>query len=95
MEKRLIKVDELATMFGLSAKSLRNKLAKNAARPFPIRPIRVGGAIRFDMKDVEAFLELQKSEGGDMPPDQGGDDDGGAGSMPDLPGETVAKKQAV
>lgn len=81
MEKRLYTVNEVADMFGLSARSLRNKIAPKASHPFPIRPIRVGGAVRFDIKDIEAYLQAQKNAEGI---------NGGISSMPDLPGEAVA-----
>lgn len=91
-DKRLYSVKEVAFMLGLSAASLRNKIAPKALRPFPIRPIRVGGSVRFDIQDIEAYLQLQKKAPGAMPTSNEGGADGGCRAVPDLPGEAGAQE---
>ena len=90
-ERRLFTIAETAVMLGLSAGTIRNRVAPNATKPFPIPVIRIGGAIRFDVKDIERFLDLQKGLSGVNPsPEQGGNH-GGSNSVSDLPAEAVAK----
>ena len=61
-ERRLFTIKETAVMLGMSAGTIRNRVAPNAAKPFPIPVTRIGGAIRFDVKDIERFLQEQKQE---------------------------------
>lgn len=89
MEKRLYSVNEVATMLGLSATSLRNKVAPSAARPFPIKPIRVGGAVRFDIRDIETYLQSQKDEYDALTSAKKRRKNGRARSVSDLPEETI------
>jgi hypothetical protein len=78
-------------MLGLAVGTIRNRVAPNSKKPFPIPVIRVGGAIRFDVKDIENFLRLQKAYSSvNPPPDQGGNH-GGNGSVSDMPSEAIGK----
>jgi len=90
-ERRLFTIAETAVMLGLAVGTIRNRVAPNSKKPFPIPVIRVGGAIRFDVKDIENFLRLQKAYSSvNPPPDQGGNH-GGNGSVSDMPGEAIGK----
>jgi len=58
--KRLLTITEAASYLGLSRNHLYNKCAPGAKDPFPVRPIRVGRAVRFDLRDLDRFIESQK-----------------------------------
>ena len=49
-------------MFNRSVKSLQNRLTPTASYPFQIRHIRVGSAIRFDIRDIELYLQEIEQE---------------------------------
>jgi predicted DNA-binding transcriptional regulator AlpA len=90
-ERRLFTIAETAVMLGLSAGTIRNRVAPNATKPFPIPVIRIGGAIRFDIKDIERFLKLQKDLSGVNPSQYQGGENGGNGSVSDMQGEAIGK----
>jgi predicted DNA-binding transcriptional regulator AlpA len=90
-ERRLFTIKETAVMLGMSAGTIRNRVAPNAVKSFPIPVIRVGGAIRFDIKDIERFLKLQKDLSGVNPSQYQGGKNGGNGSVSDMPGQAVVR----
>lgn len=55
--KRLLTVREAATFLNISEQYIRNRMSKNAEHPFPIKAKRIGSAVRFDIKDLEAYIE--------------------------------------
>ena len=55
--KRLLTVREAATFLNISEQYIRNCMSKNAERPFPVKPKRIGSAVRFDIRDLEAYVE--------------------------------------
>lgn len=55
--KRLLKVEEAAVYLGLSARTLYNRCAPKAMSPFPVKPKRVGKALRFDLRDLDAYID--------------------------------------
>ena len=55
--KRLLTVRETAAFLNISEQYIRNCMSKNAERPFPVKPKRIGGAVRFDIRDLEAYVE--------------------------------------
>ena len=55
--KRLLTVREAATFLNISEQYIRNCLSRNAERPFPVKPKRIGSAVRFDIKDLERFCD--------------------------------------
>jgi len=61
-ERRLFTIAETAANArALRVGTIKNRVAPNSKKPFPIPVIRVGGAIRFDVKDIENFLPVAKS----------------------------------
>jgi len=56
-EKRLLSVEEAACYLGLSPRTLYNGVAPKSKKPFPIKPKRIGGAVRFDIRDLERFID--------------------------------------
>lgn len=55
--KRLLNVEEAAIYLGLSARTLYNRCAPKAADPFPVKPKRVGKALRFDIRELDRFID--------------------------------------
>ena len=55
--KRLLTVKEAATYLNLSEQYIRNRLSKTAEQPFPVRPKRIGTAVRFDILDLEKYVD--------------------------------------
>ena len=56
---RLLTVKNTASYLGISAQTIYNALT---ARKFPIRPLRLGRAVRFDIKDLDSYIEGLKNE---------------------------------
>ena len=67
IEKRFLSVKDLAEYLSIKEQSIYNRLAKKAKYPFPIRPVRRdrsspwGKSLRFDIKDVNRYIESQKT----------------------------------
>ena len=55
--KRLLSVEETATYLGLSPRTIYNAVARRSKRPFPVKPKRIGRLIRFDIGDLERYIE--------------------------------------
>ena len=55
--KRLLNVEETATYLGLSPRTIYNAVARKSKRPFPVKPKRIGRLIRFDIRDLERYIE--------------------------------------
>jgi hypothetical protein len=59
---RLLTVDQAAKYLGLSAKTIRNGLGPKAAKPFPIKPVKLAGRVLFRREDLDkAIDELGKN----------------------------------
>ena len=54
---RLLGIDDAAAYLGISGKTIRNGLTKNAERPFPVKPRRFGRRVLFNRKDLDAFAD--------------------------------------
>ena len=54
---RLLGVDLAAEYLGLSPKTIRNGLARDAERPFPVKPKRYGRRVLFDIRDLDAYVD--------------------------------------
>jgi hypothetical protein len=54
---RLLTVDEAAFYLGISAKTLRNGLGPKAAKPFPVRPVKVAGRVVFRRDDLDNYID--------------------------------------
>ena len=59
-KKRLLSVEETADYLGLSPRTLYNCIAPKAKRPFPVKPVRVGKLVRFDLRDLDKFIDSGK-----------------------------------
>jgi len=56
-QRRLLPVEAAAAYLGISPKTIRNGLGPKAAKPFPIRPVRVSGRVLFRKDDLDAFID--------------------------------------
>lgn len=54
MEKRLLGIEELGEYLGIRPQTIRNQLSLGT---FPIPAKKVCGRVKFDLRDVEKFLE--------------------------------------
>jgi predicted DNA-binding transcriptional regulator AlpA len=55
--KRLLNVEETAHYLGMAPRSLYNAIAPKSKKPFPVKPKRIGKLVRFDIRDLDAFVE--------------------------------------
>ena len=53
----LVSIEEAARMLGISPRTIRNQLTRNAVRQFPVRPVRLGGRVLFRVTDLEELVE--------------------------------------
>ncbi|WP_408998315.1 helix-turn-helix transcriptional regulator [Syntrophus buswellii] len=58
--KRLLTLEEVAAVLGISPRTIYNGTGRKAKNPFPIKPRRVGRLLRFDIRDVESYIESLK-----------------------------------
>ena len=56
----LWKPEQVAKYFGISLRTVYNRTRRGAKRPFPVKPIRIGRALRWD---PEAIMEFVKGGG--------------------------------
>jgi len=55
--KRLLSIREAADYLSLSPRTLYNGVAPKSKIPFPVRPKRIGKAVRFDIRDLEEYVD--------------------------------------
>ena len=55
--KRLLSVEETGVYLGLSPRTLSNGKAPKTKKPFPIKAKRVGKLVKFDIKDLERYVD--------------------------------------
>ena len=56
-QKRLLTVREAAHYLGISERSLYNATGPKSKRRLPIRVKRIGRSIRFDVRDLEEYVD--------------------------------------
>jgi predicted DNA-binding transcriptional regulator AlpA len=56
-QKRWYSSKETADYIGISIRSLYNQTGPRAKKKFPVRPKRVGRLLKFDRRELEAYLE--------------------------------------
>lgn len=56
-ERKLVSIDEAAKIFGISAKTIRNRLGPKAKNPFPVKPKHIGKRVLFDTRDIYVFID--------------------------------------
>ena len=55
--KRLLSVDETARYLGLSPRTIYNQICPKAKKPFPVKPKRVGKLVKFDIHDLDEYVD--------------------------------------
>lgn len=55
--KRLLSVEEAAVYLGLSPRTIYNQIGRRAKKPFPVKPKRIGKLVKFDIRDLEQYVE--------------------------------------
>jgi len=55
--KRLLTVEEAAEYLGLSPRTIYNAVAPKSKHPFPVKAKRVGKLVRFDIQELERYIE--------------------------------------
>jgi predicted DNA-binding transcriptional regulator AlpA len=58
MEKRLLGIGELSEYIGIRPQTIRNRLSRGT---FPIPAKKVCGRVKFDLRDVESYLDKLKA----------------------------------
>jgi predicted DNA-binding transcriptional regulator AlpA len=54
--KRLLNIEETAYYLGLSPRTIYNGVAPKSKAPFPIKPKRIGKLVRFDVRDLDEYI---------------------------------------
>ena len=57
VKKRLLSVEEVAQYLGLSSRTIYNQIAPKSKRPFPIKPKRIGKLVKFDVRDLDNYID--------------------------------------
>ncbi len=65
MVKRLLSVEEAAVYLGLSPRTIYNGVAPSSSNPFPVKPKRIGKAVRFDIRDLDRYVDSLSTESTD------------------------------
>lgn len=60
--KRFLSVEETAVYLGISPRSIYNQIHRKAKKKFPIRCKRIGKLIKFDIRDLEKYMESLENE---------------------------------
>jgi excisionase family DNA binding protein len=55
--KKLLTVKEAADFLRISERTIYNRVGKKAEMPFPVRPKRIGRLIRFQLSDLQKYIE--------------------------------------
>jgi predicted DNA-binding transcriptional regulator AlpA len=63
--KRLLKVKATAKLLSIAPQSIYNGIGKKSKNKLPIEPIRIGKSIRFDLEDINEYIESLKKEATD------------------------------
>ena len=56
-DKRLFSVEEAAHYLGISPRTIYNQIGRKAKKKFPVKAKRVGKLVKFDIRDLESYIE--------------------------------------
>ncbi len=56
IQPRLLTVNQTASYLAISPRTIYNQIAPAAIKKFPVRAKRVGGVVRFDIRDLEEYV---------------------------------------
>lgn len=57
MDKRLLSVADAAKYLSISPRTIYNGIAPKSKAPFPIKPKRIGKLVRFDIRDLDRYID--------------------------------------
>jgi len=57
IQKRLLSVEEAAAYLGISPRTIYNRTGRKSKNPFPVRARRIGKLVKFDKRDLDAYVE--------------------------------------
>jgi excisionase family DNA binding protein len=60
--KRLLSVGEAAFYLSISPRTLYSAVAPKSKKPFPVKPKRMGKLVRFDIKDLDRYVDALDSQ---------------------------------
>lgn len=66
MNKRLLSVIEAANYLSISPRTIYNAIGPSAKVPFPVRPKRIGKLVRFDIRDLDRYVDSLDSASNDL-----------------------------
>jgi len=56
-KKRLLSVEETAEYLGISPRTIYNSVAPKSQRPFPIKHKKIGKLVKFDIRDLDQYID--------------------------------------
>jgi predicted DNA-binding transcriptional regulator AlpA len=59
--KRLLSVGEAAFYLSISPRTLYSAVAPKSKKPFPVKPKRMGKLVRFDIRDLDRYVDALDS----------------------------------
>jgi excisionase family DNA binding protein len=59
--KRLLSVEEAAFYLSISPRTLYSAVAPKSKKPFPVKPKRIGKLVRFDIRDLDRYVDALDS----------------------------------
>ena len=57
VNKRLLSVGEAAFYLSISPRTLYSAVAPKSKKPFPVKPKRMGKLVRFDIRDLDRYVD--------------------------------------
>lgn len=57
LQRRLLSVQQTAEYLGLAVSTVYNRCGRKSKNPFPVRPKRIGKSVKFDIRDLDKFLD--------------------------------------
>ena len=55
-KSRLLSVQETSEYLGIAPSTLYNQISRGSGTPLPIRPKRIGRRVKFDRKELDAYI---------------------------------------
>lgn len=55
--QRYISVKQTAEYLGISERTIYDQIAPKARKPFPVKPRRIGGSVRFDIIEIDKYMK--------------------------------------
>jgi len=60
LDRRLLSVTQTAQYLNLSPRTIYNGVAPGSPNPFLVKPVRIGKSVRFDIRDLDRYVESLK-----------------------------------